>query len=66
MRDENDIPMGHDLIWRGVEITTGAMREHRYDVLVNKPKGLAMMLNSPGVFKYGCSPHGSLAWVWTD
>ena len=33
MRDENGVPQGYDLIWRGVEITTGAQREHRYDVL---------------------------------
>ena len=25
--------LGYDLIWRGCEITTGAIREHRYDVL---------------------------------
>ena len=33
MRDENGVPQGYDLIWRGVEITTGAEREHRYVVL---------------------------------
>lgn len=33
MRDENGVPQGYDLIWRGVEITTGAQREHRYEVL---------------------------------
>ena len=27
MRDEKGIPQGYDLIWRGVEITTGAQRE---------------------------------------
>ena len=31
MRDENGVPQGYDLIWRGVEITTGAQREHRYE-----------------------------------
>ena len=29
MRDENGVPQGYDLIWRGVEITTGAKREHQ-------------------------------------
>ena len=33
MRDENGVPQGYDLIWRGVEITTGAQREHRYEIL---------------------------------
>ena len=42
MRDEKGIPQGYDLIWRGVEITTGAQREHRYDVLAKQAaeKGL--------------------------
>ena len=30
---KNDIPEGYDLIWRGTEITTGAQREHRYEIL---------------------------------
>ena len=43
MRDENGVPQGYDLIWRGVEITTGAQREHRYDQLKAQAdeKGLA-------------------------
>ena len=43
MRDENGVPQGYDLIWRGVEITTGAQREHRYEVLKKQAeeKGLA-------------------------
>lgn len=36
MRDENGVPQGYDLIWRGVEITTGAQREHRYEILKNR------------------------------
>jgi len=51
-----------DLLWNGLEITTGAQREHRYDVLVAqaKEKGLTLKpiqfyLN---FFKYGCPPHG--------
>ena len=33
MRDENDVPQGYDLLWRGMEITSGSQREHRYDHL---------------------------------
>ena len=46
MRDENGVPQGYDLIWRGVEITTGAQREHRYEVLKKQAeeKGLALSL----------------------
>lgn len=61
MRNENGIPMGYDLIWRGVEITTGAMREHRYDKLVEqaKEKGLETDVKFYlDFFKYGCPPHG--------
>ncbi len=61
MRDENGIPQGYDLIWRGVEITTGAQREHRYDVLKAQAeeKGLAADVEFYlQFFKYGCPPHG--------
>ena len=61
MRDEHGIPQGYDLIWRGVEITTGAQREHRYDVLKAQAeeKGLAEDVKFYlEFFKYGCPPHG--------
>ena len=61
MRDEAGIPQGYDLIWRGVEITTGAQREHRYDVLraQAEEKGLAEDVKFYlDFFKYGCPPHG--------
>ena len=61
MRDENGVPQGYDLIWRGVEITTGAQREHRYDVLKSQAqeKGLDKDVEFYlEFFKYGCPPHG--------
>ena len=61
MRDDNGVPMGYDLIWRGVEITTGAQREHRYDVLCRQAaeKGLAEDVKFyTEFFRYGCPPHG--------
>ena len=64
MRNEEGIPCGYDLIWRGSEITTGAQREHRYDILVNqaKEKGLGEDVKFYlEFFKYGCPPHGGLA-----
>ena len=60
MRD-NDIPQGYDLIWKGTEITTGAQREHRFDVLESqaKEKGLGKDVEFYlQFFKYGCPPHG--------
>lgn len=61
MRDENGVPQGYDLIWRGVEITTGAQREHRYEVLKKQAeeKGLAEDVKFYlEFFRYGCPPHG--------
>jgi len=62
--DENDIgyAKGFDLLFRGVEITTGAQRIHKYDELVEalKKKGLnpdkfSFYLQA---FKSGMPPHG--------
>ena len=64
MRDENGTPLGYDLIWRGTEITTGAQREHRYDVLKKQAleKGLGEDVKFYlEFFKYGCPPHGGFA-----
>lgn len=61
MRDESGVPMGYDLIWRGCEITTGAVREHRYEVLKKQAdeKGLAKDVEFYlQFFRYGCPPHG--------
>ena len=61
MRDERSVPQGYDLIWKGVEITTGAQREHRYDILKRQAeeKGLDEDVNFYlEFFRYGCPPHG--------
>lgn len=58
---KDGVPQGYDLIWKGVEITTGAQREHRYDVLKAQAeeKGLAKDVEFYlQFFKYGCLPHG--------
>lgn len=58
---KDGIPQGYDLIWRGVEITTGAQREHRYDILKKQAdeKGLGEDVKFYlEFFKYGCPPHG--------
>jgi len=64
MREESDptITKSFDLLWNGIEITTGAQREHRYDILVKQAlekgmrlEGIQFYLN---FFKYGCPPHG--------
>ncbi len=61
MRDDKGHSMGYDLIWRGVEITTGAQREHRYDILKRQAeeKGLGEDVKFYlDFFQYGCPPHG--------
>jgi nondiscriminating aspartyl-tRNA synthetase len=63
-RDEKDptYTKGFDLLFRGVEITTGAQRIHNYDDLVASmkekkldPAKFAYYLQA---FKYGLPPHG--------
>ena len=64
MRDENGELQGYDLIWRGMEITTGAQREHRYEEIVKNAneKGLKDDVKFYlEFFKYGCPPHGGFA-----
>ena len=64
MRDKKGILQGYDLIWRGVEITTGAQREHRYEEIVKsaKEKGLGEDVKFYlDFFKHGCPPHGGFA-----
>ena len=61
MRDEQGVPQGYDLIWRGVEITTGAQREHRYEVLKAQAEGKGLADDVRfylDFFRYECPPHG--------
>ena len=62
--DNPMITKGFDLLFNGLEITTGAQREHRYDVLVEQAKEKGLTLDSItfylNFFKYGCPPHGGL------
>jgi len=64
MRDEKDptLTKSFDLLWNGLEITTGAQREHRYDVLFLQAKEKKMNIKKLqfylDFFKYGCPPHG--------
>jgi nondiscriminating aspartyl-tRNA synthetase len=66
MRLERDptLTKSFDLLWNGIEVTTGAQREHRYEQLMAQAeeKGLN---KEPlefyfNFFKYGCPPHGGL------
>ncbi len=60
--DNPDITKSFDLLYKGLEITTGAQREHRYEILKvqAEEKGLDIKELSGylNFFKYGCPPHG--------
>lgn len=61
---KNGILQGYDLIWKGMEITSGAQREHRYEELKKNAdeKGLGKDVEFYlQFFKYGCPPHGGFA-----
>ena len=61
---ENGILQGYDLIWKGIEITSGAQREHRYEEIKKnaEEKGLGDDVKFYlEFFKYGIPPHGGFA-----
>jgi aspartyl-tRNA synthetase len=60
--DDPTLTLSFDLIASGLEITTGAQREHRAEVLVKQalekglhPEPIQFYLD---FFRYGCPPHG--------
>lgn len=64
MRHDEDsrLTKSYDLIWRGTEITTGAQREHRIEILIEQakqkgldPEGLKTYID---FFRYGAPSHG--------
>lgn len=68
VNDKNpDVADRFDILFRGVEICTGSMREHRYDKLIQQLKDLAGGdPENPGfkyylqAFKFGMPPHGGI------
>ncbi|MEK6964489.1 MAG: aspartate--tRNA(Asn) ligase [Nanoarchaeota archaeon] len=66
MRPDNNknITKSFDLLYKGVEIGTGAQREHRLDVLevqcAEKDIDFKKMAFYRDIFRYGCPPHGGV------
>ncbi|NQX26239.1 aspartate--tRNA(Asn) ligase [Microbacteriaceae bacterium VKM Ac-2854] len=64
MRHEGDATLtnSYDLIYNGTEISTGAQREHRVDVLIEQAKEKGLDPEELGFyldfFRYGVPPHG--------
>ncbi len=71
MRHEDDpnLTKGFDLLWRGIELTTGAQREHRYEQLRAQaaergvdPETIGYYLD---FFRFGAPPHGGFGFGLT-
>lgn len=64
LEEDQTLTKSFDLLWNGIEITTGAQREHRYEQLIRQAgeKGLGResLEFYFNFFKYGCPPHGGL------
>ena len=63
--EDPEVSRSFDLLFRGLEITTGSQRIHEYGLLVRKmrergldPEHYAGYLS---IFKHGMPPHGGLA-----
>ena len=58
-----------DLLWRGLELTTGAQREHRHDVLLAQARDKHVDPGPIGYyldfFRYGAPPHGGFGFGLT-
>jgi nondiscriminating aspartyl-tRNA synthetase len=57
--------LSFDLIFRGLEITSGGRRIHDYAMLLESLPKFGMTLEGlgayPTIFQYGCPPHGGFA-----
>jgi aspartyl/asparaginyl-tRNA synthetase len=62
--DRLDLTKGFDLLWKGLEVTTGAQREHRHDRLerqaLERGYALGPLRGYLDFFRYGCPPHGGM------
>lgn len=63
--DDQDVTESFDMLFRGLEMNSGAQRVHDYDVLVHnirekglQPESFASYLE---IFQYGMPPHGGFA-----
>ena len=67
--DDRTLTRSFDLLWRGLELTTGAQREHRHDVLLAQAKDKHVDPGPIGYyldfFRYGAPPHGGFGFGLT-
>jgi nondiscriminating aspartyl-tRNA synthetase len=71
MRQPNQpgLTRSFDLLWRGIEITTGAQREHRYATLLEQARDKRVETEPIqyylDFFRYGAPPHGGFGFGLT-
>ena len=62
--DRPNLTQSFDLLWNGVEVTTGAQREHRYEPLraqaAERGYDLGPLRSYLDFFRFGCPPHGGM------
>ena len=67
--DDRTLTKSFDLLWRGVELTTGAQREHRYEQLLaqaaDKNVDVGPIQYYLNFFRYGAPPHGGFGFGLT-
>ncbi len=68
-KDRPKLTRSFDLLWKGIEITTGAQREHRYEQLLAQAheKGVEVepIQYYLDFFRYGAPPHGGFGFGLT-
>jgi len=71
MRHEHDpgLTKSFDLLWRGIELTTGAQREHRHEQLLAQARDKGVETGPItyylDFFRYGAPPHGGFGFGLT-
>jgi nondiscriminating aspartyl-tRNA synthetase len=71
MRHPEDLSLtrSFDLLWRGIELTTGAQREHRYEQLLAQAADKGVETESIqyylDFFRFGAPPHGGFGFGLT-
>ena len=68
-QDQPTLTKSFDLLWRGIELTTGAQREHRYEQLLAQAREKAVEVEPIqyylDFFRYGAPPHGGFGFGLT-
>jgi aspartyl-tRNA synthetase len=68
-KDRPTVTKSFDLLWKGIELTTGAQREHRYEQLLEQAKDKGVETGPIqyylDFFRFGAPPHGGFGFGLT-